>query len=153
MLPEKIMQSDFLDLLFENRNKLYGAYAIRRSYNKTIASSITITVFIVMIFCLMQLIHNSKQTDRIVPVIITPDNILSEVEPVKPLPEKPVTKPPVANHFKQIINSTPVIVSDDKKSDMHDIDEIDKSLIGNENLAGNEVTESLEMLPGRPEGT
>ena len=153
MLPEKIMQSDLLDLLFENRNKLYGAYTIRRSYNKTLASSITITVFIAMGFCLLQLIHHSKQSDVTVPVIITPDNILTDIEPVKPLPEKPVTTPPAANHFKQIINSTPLIVSDDIKTDMHDVDEIDKSIIGNKEFLGEEVIESLEIQPSATEAT
>jgi protein TonB len=42
MLPDKILQSDLLDILFENRNKTYGAYALRRSYNKTIASAIVL---------------------------------------------------------------------------------------------------------------
>ena len=40
MLPEKIMQSDLLDILFENKNKLYGAYALRKSYNKRMTSAI-----------------------------------------------------------------------------------------------------------------
>jgi protein TonB len=50
MLPDKILQSDLLDILFENRNKTYGAYALRRSYNKTIASAISITAFIALTF-------------------------------------------------------------------------------------------------------
>ena len=36
MEPNKILKSDVLDLLFENRNKEYGAYELRRKYNKGI---------------------------------------------------------------------------------------------------------------------
>ena len=144
MLPEKIMQSDFLDILFENRNKLYGAYAIRRSYNKRIASSITLTVFIAMVFCLLQLIYHSKQKEVIVPAIITPDIILTNTDLVKPLPEKPAT-PPAANHTRQIISSTPVIVSDNRETDVPDEEEINNSIISNINVPGDDIGESIEM--------
>jgi protein TonB len=36
MEPNKILQSDVLDILFEDRNKEYGAYELRRKYNKRI---------------------------------------------------------------------------------------------------------------------
>ncbi len=56
MLPDTIMQSDVLDILFEHRNKNYGAYALRKSYNKTIKATITASVFISAFFALMILI-------------------------------------------------------------------------------------------------
>jgi protein TonB len=37
MLPNQIKQSDVLDIIFEHRNKSYGAYALRKSYNKRLA--------------------------------------------------------------------------------------------------------------------
>ncbi|NII25120.1 hypothetical protein HB364_08520 [Pseudoflavitalea sp. X16] len=33
MKPDMILQSDILDILFEGRNKDYGAYSLRRDYN------------------------------------------------------------------------------------------------------------------------
>jgi len=32
----KILTADFLDLVFEGRNKDYGAYELRKTYNKRI---------------------------------------------------------------------------------------------------------------------
>jgi hypothetical protein len=32
MQPEKILQADIIDILFENWNKLYGAYQLRLQY-------------------------------------------------------------------------------------------------------------------------
>ena len=43
MEANKILQADLLDLLFEDRNKEYGAYELRRKYNKRITLALTIT--------------------------------------------------------------------------------------------------------------
>ena len=34
MEANKIMSADILDILFEGRNKEYGAYELRKSYNR-----------------------------------------------------------------------------------------------------------------------
>jgi protein TonB len=143
MLPDKIMQSDLLDLLFENRNKTYGAYALRRSYNKTIASALTITFFISAIFSVYLLMHNSKQKDSTIQVIIPPDIILSKTDDTKAEPVKPV-RHVAATHFRQIISSPPVIVNDDKKTDMPTVDDFDHSNIGPVNSAGKDATGEVQ---------
>ena len=33
MTNKEILQADLLDILFEHRNKLYGAYALRKTYS------------------------------------------------------------------------------------------------------------------------
>jgi len=43
MLPEKIPQTDFLDILFEGRNKDYGAYQLRKTYNRRLAKALAFT--------------------------------------------------------------------------------------------------------------
>lgn len=43
MQPEQILSSDLLDILFANRNKSYGAYLLRRGYNKRLTKSLFIT--------------------------------------------------------------------------------------------------------------
>ena len=104
MLPEKIMQSDLLDILFDNRNKTYGAYALRRSYNKTLGTAISITFFIVIAFIVFQFMHPQREIMYVKPVITTPDPELTKIDPVKPQPENSV--PPIAMHFNQKIYST-----------------------------------------------
>ena len=34
MTNEEILQASLLDIIFENRNKDYGAYALRQTYNR-----------------------------------------------------------------------------------------------------------------------
>jgi protein TonB len=52
MTNKEILQSDVLDIIFENRNKIYGAYAIRKGYNNRmlIALGAGMSVIILLIF-------------------------------------------------------------------------------------------------------
>jgi periplasmic protein TonB len=44
MKTENILKSDLLDLIFEKRNKAYGAYDLRKFYNRRLVKSIGLTV-------------------------------------------------------------------------------------------------------------
>lgn len=41
MKPDMILQSDILDILFEGRNKDYGAYSLRRNYNGRLTKALS----------------------------------------------------------------------------------------------------------------
>jgi periplasmic protein TonB len=43
MTSQQILQSDLLDILFENRNKLYGAYLLRKNYPMELVKAMGIT--------------------------------------------------------------------------------------------------------------
>jgi protein TonB len=53
MTNKEILQADLLDILFENRNKAYGAYALRKNYNHrlqwALGISLSLTLFLVTI--------------------------------------------------------------------------------------------------------
>ncbi len=146
------MQSDLLDLLFENRNKAYGAYALRRSYNKTIAAALTITLFISACFSAYLLMHHSKQRDAMTQVIIPPDFILSKTDNTKPAPVRPIAQHAAATHSRQIISSPPVIVSDNMKTDMPTVEDFDHSNIGAVNLNGTDATGEMQPPAETKEG-
>lgn len=135
MLPEKIMQSDLLDILFENRNKNYGAYALRRSYNKILIASIGCTLFIAFMFSIFQFIHHTQKTSAVT-IIIPPD-----ITPIKLLPDKPIVPPAshaqTASRYKQVANLNPVIAPDNNaKNPPHTTDELEKAVIGPAPLDG-----------------
>lgn len=44
MKPELILQQSMLDILFENRNREYGAYSLRKNYNKTMGIALSVTI-------------------------------------------------------------------------------------------------------------
>jgi protein TonB len=69
MEANKILQADLLDIVFEDRNKDYGAYELRKKYNKRITLALAITAAIAIIavgssFIAKQL--NSTADDKVV---------------------------------------------------------------------------------------
>ena len=59
MEPNKILTADILDIVFENRNKDYGAYDLRKTYNKRIVKALIITTSIAILFLLGSLLASS----------------------------------------------------------------------------------------------
>src|ERR1700712_2063363 len=48
MEANKILQADLLDIIFEGKNKDYGAYELRKRYNKRITLALAITAAIAL---------------------------------------------------------------------------------------------------------
>ncbi len=95
------------DLLFKNRNKEYGAYKLRKLYNKTLAFSLLISVICTLLFVLVPFVLNLKEQYKedfvirtnIVAVELMPieeikkNELKPQAKPVKPLIiEKPEDK-------------------------------------------------------------
>ena len=131
MLPNQIKQSDVLDIIFEHRNKSYGAYPLRKSYNKRLALALTFTLFVAAMFSVLQLLHRSAE-----PVYTTTINIDdSHLIDLVPTPPPPQPLPPVPAqesqaHFREIINSTPEIVSDDHQTTVPTVQDLNNSMVG-----------------------
>src|SRR5438046_8914222 len=49
MEANKILSADVLDLIFEDRNKDYGAYDLRKTYNRRITRALIITASIALL--------------------------------------------------------------------------------------------------------
>ena len=47
MLSQKITKVDFLDIIFAGRNKAYGAYDLRKTYNRRVMLALLITVLLI----------------------------------------------------------------------------------------------------------
>ncbi|SFP89445.1 energy transducer TonB [Parafilimonas terrae] len=135
MLPDKIMQSDLLDILFENRNKNYGAYAIRKSYNKTLLYATGITLFIATAFSFSQFIHHKNDAVLSSRLVYIPDQDLIKVIEA-PKEPKPVESKPVEKKINQKIYSKPVISDKIETTEMPAIEDLGKSIIGAQNIIG-----------------
>src|SRR5215470_4292766 len=53
MTNKEILQADLLDILFEHRNKAYGAYALRKNYNDRLHWALGISLGSVFILILI----------------------------------------------------------------------------------------------------
>ncbi|HEX8517766.1 MAG TPA: TonB family protein [Bacteroidia bacterium] len=87
-------EKNFNELIFENRNKDYGAYAIRSSHNNTLARSMTITTLgiSVLLALLVYLNKNSVSASPLIDVDL-PAIITEWHEIIIPQPEKPKELP------------------------------------------------------------
>ena len=63
MKTELILKSDVLDIIFDNRNKSYGAYTLRKFYNNRMYKALGLTFLIVGVLCLFTLIKKNKVID------------------------------------------------------------------------------------------
>ena len=94
MQANKILQADMLDLIFENRNKSYGAYALRKSYDVTVQKALLITFSFAAALLLLSFISKSK-TGEDVFVYEIPDTDIGGLRPDPPKPPEP-PKPKMA---------------------------------------------------------
>ncbi len=88
----KIQNADFLDILFENRNKEYGAYELRKTYNRRIIIAITGMVVVCLLFLLSQILANRIDTDT--DKIVVQDVQLEDIKTEEKRPELPPPPPP-----------------------------------------------------------
>jgi protein TonB len=88
----KIQNADFLDILFENRNKEYGAYELRKTYNRRIIIAITGMVAVCLLFLLSQILANRIDTDK--DKIVVQDVQLEDIKTEEKRPEPPPPPPP-----------------------------------------------------------
>ncbi|MES2330764.1 MAG: energy transducer TonB [Bacteroidota bacterium] len=112
MEKSSILSSDLLDILFDGRNKKYGAYQLRRTYDRRIGYALSGTFFLCLLFTVGSILANGKKKTIIEnygPVVE-----LTDIEPPakpKEIP-KPIEKPAPA--MAMVKNVVPVIVPDIK---------------------------------------
>ena len=108
-----ILTADLLDILFEGKNKEYGAYDLRRTYNKRLRLSIGVMLLVILLFVVSQLLANKKEDkapDTTFPSEVVLNNIKEE-KPEEIIPPPKETPPPTQTEMKQF---TPPRIVDDK---------------------------------------
>lgn len=137
----KILNADILDIIFEGRNKDYGAYELRKTYNKrmTRAMLATLVILILLIgaYMLANKISDSSKND-----VVVQDVQLEEIkqeekkEELPPPPPPPKVEPPKVEITKF---TPPKIVKDEEVKEEEKPPEQEKlqdTKIGNVNQEG-----------------
>ncbi len=112
MTNKEILQADLLDILFENRNKAYGAYALRKNYNHrlqwALGISLGLTLFLVTIGFQKNHFANTNYPSR-------PDVVLSTVDISKQKAKEP--EPPRQRKAPEIaqIRNTQIKITPDNQ--------------------------------------
>lgn len=110
----QIPRADLLDILFEGRNKSYGAYDLRKTYNRRLGKAIAITVSLCLLLIFGYVLAGKLERPK--PVLGTISDpftlikaITTEKEIVVPLPPAHRALPPIV---ATINDRTPRIVHD-----------------------------------------
>src|SRR5688572_6023669 len=85
------------DLVFTNKNKEYGAYVLRRNYNKTVATALFVSVVVFLLFAgapiILKMISSGEEVVQTGPtevvVELTEPPPIDESEPPPPPPPPP----------------------------------------------------------------
>ncbi len=70
MNSNEILTADLIDILFEGKNKVYGAYDLRKTYNKRISIALGSMLAICLLFSFSQLIAKDNH-DLLKPIPIS----------------------------------------------------------------------------------
>jgi protein TonB len=151
MTSNEILKADMLDILFDNRNKQYGAYVLRRNYNQRLSVALGISLStVLLVFILLPKGQSSKKFDRNEGgvVLINPVEIPPEIKKLPPLP----VKPPVQTFRQQQFTTT--VITEDKIVNITppDQNQLINSLISNKTIDGEIPTGDIS-LPKDPPAT
>ena len=139
MKPDMILQSDLLDILFENRNKSYGAYVLRKEYSRDLVRSISIVIVLAGVLVMLFFFSGTDKSKVRQIFGAAPDKILTEVV----LPKEKVVQP-IVKKIRSIANIAPTIVKDqDANEKMPEMKELAKGIISNVTVDGPEDIEDV----------
>ncbi|NCI51660.1 energy transducer TonB [Sediminibacterium roseum] len=126
MDANKIKSADILDILFDGRNKEYGAYDLRKTYNKRIRYSIIGMITLCALLFVGSIIANNAPKEKKAEVVV--DMELAKVDEAKkpeppPPPPPPKQEPPKVEMAKF---TPPKIVKDEEVKPEEEIKEVEK---------------------------
>lgn len=147
MNATNIIKSDFLDILFDGRNKDYGAYDLRRSEDRRVRNAIIGTASIALVIIGGYVLSNNlmaadmhTRKDVIVPTAVLKELKIPEDKPVTPPPPPVNTPPPPASSSIRVV--TPTITDDElvhEADEMPRLDSIGNKAIGLANTVGDDI--------------
>lgn len=123
MNSNKILTSDLLDILFDQRNKEYGAYALRKFYPGRVKTSLLIMLGMAGIFSAFTLLPAKEKVDDLITYVEGPT--LSNIEPVKKVQEPPRQKQTaLAVPSQKFISNMKFVDEKDSADKFHDLDNL-----------------------------
>jgi len=122
----KILTADFLDILFEGKNKSYGAYELRKTYDKRLKYGLYGMFLVVAVLSAGVILSNSIKSDKVevIAVDLSLENVnQDEKKPEPPPPPPPKQEPPKVEVTKF---TPPKIVKDEEVKEEDEIKEVEK---------------------------
>jgi len=114
METNKILSADLLDIIFEGRNKEYGAYELRKTYNRRLTTALGIMAGIALLIFLIAFVAKSINLNSESNKPVIKDVTLSAVKEPPPPPPPPPPKLPPPPPIATIQFTPPKIVKDEE---------------------------------------
>ena len=140
MDANKILGADLIDLIFEGRNKSYGAYELRTGYNKRLRNSLLLTVAIGLLILLLSFISSldlGTKKGQVQIKEVQLEEIKQDEQPEPPPPPPP--KPPEPPKVEMAKFTPPKVVKDEEvKEDEKppEVEKLEDTKIGTVNQEG-----------------
>lgn len=146
-----IFKGNWIDIVFEGRNKSYGAYELRKGNSKTTVKALVIGAFffsLALAFPLISdLLPESEEEEIVVDEIKITDLKLPPKEEIKELKLNEPPPPPPPAVVEQVKFVKPVVAkTEDVKEDPPKIVDLKDKLIGNKNVKGDPDAEVRVVL-------
>jgi protein TonB len=131
MEPNKILSADILDIVFEGRNKEYGAYELRKTYRRrlliALASMFGLFVLLFAGYLLANKFGGQKDDKAVVVQEVQLEEIKQEEKEEPPPPPPPAPPPPpkieVAKFTPPVIVKDEEVKEDEKPPEMEKLEE------------------------------
>lgn len=147
MEANKILTADILDIVFEGRNKEYGAYELRKGYKKRlITSMLVLLAFFILLLGGFLLANNFSSTDTSKAVIIQEVQLEEIKQDKEEPPPPPPPKPPEPPKVEMAKFTPPKIVKDEEVKEDEKPPEVEKledtkiGLVNQEGLKDDNIT-------------
>lgn len=138
----KILSADILDIIFEGRNKDYGAYQLRKTYNKRLITALIATASILLLSFGGYVLSNFLNKDDVKQDMVVQDVQLEEIkqeERKEEPPPPPPPKPPEPPKVEMAKFTPPKIVKDEEVKEEEkppEVEKLEETKIGTVNQEG-----------------
>jgi len=149
---QAIKTANYLDIVFDNRNKAYGSYQLRKDYNKRTLTAFSLVLFSILTTCAYYTFFNHHAIQIEPPARLPGIVELSHIEPpVITLPKEEITPPAAEPKVNTVKDTPPVIVADSKvlPDDLPvENKKLDNAVPGTSNSEGTATTASAASTTG-----
>jgi protein TonB len=137
MEAQNILQAEWLDILFDGKNKDYGAYNLRKTYDKRLKYALIGMSTVCIIACAGMLFANDHHGQINQPPVWTEVTLANTPDkPEKPVPPPPPKPPKPIQHLETRIYVDRIQVVKEVVPPPPSMKELENVQIGNENVHG-----------------
>ena len=142
----KILNADILDIIFDGKNKQYGAYDLRKTYNGRLTKALLLTAALALLIFLSSVFANMIGKNKVAKLDVL-DTQMAEIKkdaPPPPPPPPPPPAPPPPPEIKQIKFTPPKIVKDEEVKPEEKIEEIKDQVISNKTVESDNTKQIVQ---------